>query len=817
MQGCIDRNDAPIVAAFYVKTLIAVWVFLMLSLSASAQTSFTRSNTTGTENIVDDSCFGTFATKTIDVTDVGVLTDLDVGIVANHDYRGALQVQLISPIGTNRTVVNGVGAGAQDLNVRLRDGETTIAGDAHPNVATYANTANLRGPSNPLSAYDNESVTGLWTLRICDSDGFGDTGALREFYLHMTTTPPPPNADLSLTVSPSSATRSPGQQTSFTLTVSNAGPDVATGVSVDAFLPAGLAHVSNDGGGEYNVATGLWTIPGSIAVGAVKTLTIIAAANASGSGDFTSEIISSDLVDFDSTPNNSDTEPNEDDTATANITLVAPAAAPPAPLSCAAPGMMDWPGKTWAAGTLSNNYTSDGIPFDFTFSNDTGFFVNNAAFGGQTPLISTLLTGGQPSATSLLYVVNFDTSARRTDLTFTAGVLGEGVDSLQFGMFDVDENPDATANINFIDRMTVSASLGGVDVPVVITGSSSNVVNAAGDVITGIAAAGSTTGDGNMWVTISSPVDTVVIEYDNDPAVNADPGQQGVGLHTIEFCPQAADLVMAKTVDNAAAVTGTNVIYTVTATNEGTLDATLVEVTDLLPAGVSFVSASASQGSYDDSTGLWTVGTLTPNGVATLDITASVTAATGTITNTAEVTSMAEADLDSVPNDGKGDDHDTVDITVTAAAPDITSVKTVEVYDPSNAGLYAIPGNDVIYSISITNSGNIAIDSDSMFLVDNFPTDIVFYNGDIDGMGNDPVIMETTGTPGLLFDYATDVKFSDSTGAPPANIGQCTYGATPNAYDPQIRYICLTPRGSFAATDPDSTVVFKFRARIPAN
>jgi len=127
-------------------------------------------------------------------------------------------------------------------------------------------------------------------------------------------------------------------------------------------------------------------------------------------------------------------------------------------------------------------------------------------------------------------------------------------------MFDVDENPDATANINFIDRMTVSASLGGVDVPVVITGSSSNVVNAAGDVITGIAAAGSTTSDGNMWVTISSPVDTVVIEYDNDPAVNADPGQQGVGLHTIEFCPQAADLVMA--ISTRSQMTGRAMIMT---------------------------------------------------------------------------------------------------------------------------------------------------------------------------------------------------------------------------------------------------------------
>jgi uncharacterized repeat protein (TIGR01451 family) len=799
------------------RIALLLLAFFSLTATASAQVSFTRSNTTGTSAIPDNQCFTGFGQKTINVTDIGTLLDLEVGVVADHTWRGDLQVQLISPLGTNRTIINGVGGNADNLNVRLRDGATTIAGNAHPNVATYANTSNVRGPSNALSAFNGEIITGIWTLRICDSAG-ADTGSLRQFHLHMTTPTPGPTADLSLAISPTSATRSPGQETSFTITLNNDGPNPVSGVSVDAFLPTGLAHVSNDGGGNYNVASGLWTVPGPIPVGGVRTLNIVASASASGSGVFTTEVFTSGTIDLDSTPDNRALAPNEDDTATANITLVAPTAAPPDPLSCAAPGMMSWPGQTWAAGTLTNSYSADdGTPFDFTFSNDTGFFVNNAAFGGQTPLLSNLLTGGQPSATSLLYVVNFDTSARQVDLDFDVGVAGVGVDSLQFGMFDVDENPDTTANINFIDRMTVTASLGGVSVPVTISGGPSNSV--AGNVVTGIAASASATSDGNMWVTISQPVDNVLIEYDNDPAVNPSPGQQGVGLHTIEFCPQAADLALAKDIDNAAPVTGTDVIYTITVENEGTLAATAVEVTDLLPAGLNFVSATPSQGSYTASTGLWTVGSLAPTATATLTITATVTATTGTITNEAGVTSMAEPDLDSTPNDKKGDDYDTADLTVTTAAPELTSEKTVEVFDPTGSGdAYAIPGNDVIYSISITNTGNIAIDNNSLFLVDNFPTDIVFFNGDIDGAGpeTDPVIMETTGSPGVTFSYGSDVRFSDSLTAP-TNVGQCSYGATPNAYDANVRFICFTPQGSFAATDPDSTIVFKFRARIPAN
>ena len=778
---------------------------------AYAQTSFTRSNVAGSSAIADNACFTSFGSKTITVPDTGVIIDLDVGVVVSHTWRGDLQVQLISPAGTNRTIINGVGNSADNLNVRLRDGETTIAGNAHPATSSYANTANLRGPSNPLSAYNGEDVNGNWELRICDSAGF-DTGALEEFYLHFTTGL---SSDLSLAVSPASAIRSPGQQTTFTLTARNDGPEIVSGVSVDALLPTGLAYVGDNGGGAYVSASGVWTIAGSIAVGAVKTLQITTSANASGNGNFVSEIASASNIDPDSTPGNLATTTAEDDTATASVTLVASQAAPPAPLACPAPLDFSWVGRTWPAGSLTNSYTASGTPFDFTFSNAITFFQNNAAFGGQTPLLSTLLTGGQPAATSLLYVVNFDNSTRQTDLTFTAGVLGEGVDSLQFGMFDVDENPNTAANVNFIDRMTITGTLGGVAVPVVVTPSISNSVS--GNVATGIAAAASNSSDGNMWVTFSAPVDTVLIEYDNDPAVNAAPGQQGVGLHTIGYCPQMPDLELTKQVDNAAPVSGTNVTYTLTLSNVGTTDSTGVEVADLLPAGLGFVSAVPSQGSYDGGTGLWTVGTVDTTTPATLDITALVSAATGTISNVAEVSASTTTDLDSTPNDGSGDDYDSVDITLTPAAPQLASDKTVAVYDPGSLGRYAIPGNDVIYTINVTNTGNIAIDNNSVFLVDSFPSDIAFYNGDIDDGGphTDPVVMDITGAPGLTLTYASDIGYSNLAVAP-TNMAGCSY--SPSAgYDTNVRFICFAPQGAFAATNPDSAIAFSFRARIPSN
>ena len=74
--------------------------------------------------------------------------------------------------------------------------------------------------------------------------------------------------------------------------------------------------------------------------------------------------------------------------------------------------------------------------------------------------------------------------------------------------------------------------------------------------------------------------------------------------------PQQADLALTKTVSNPTPNVGDTITFTVTLTNNGPDTATGVQVSDLLPAGLSFVSATPSQGTYDTATGLWTVGTV---------------------------------------------------------------------------------------------------------------------------------------------------------------------------------------------------------------
>src|SRR5437879_13302909 len=72
----------------------------------------------------------------------------------------------------------------------------------------------------------------------------------------------------------------------------------------------------------------------------------------------------------------------------------------------------------------------------------------------------------------------------------------------------------------------------------------------------------------------------------------------------------ASDVGLTKTVSDPTPAVGTNVTFTVTAHNGGPNATTALQVTDPVPAGLTFVSATPSQGTYNAGTGVWDVGAL---------------------------------------------------------------------------------------------------------------------------------------------------------------------------------------------------------------
>ena len=104
------------------------------------------------------------------------------------------------------------------------------------------------------------------------------------------------------------------------------------------------------------------------------------------------------------------------------------------------------------------------------------------------------------------------------------------------------------------------------------------------------------------------------------------------------------DVAVNKSVNNLSPTVGSNVIFTVTATNNGPSNANGVSVSDLLPNGYNYVSSVVPSGTtYNSSTGLWSIGNLTNGQSVSLTITATVLTS-GSYLNTAQITSSNQPD-----------------------------------------------------------------------------------------------------------------------------------------------------------------------------
>ena len=103
-----------------------------------------------------------------------------------------------------------------------------------------------------------------------------------------------------------------------------------------------------------------------------------------------------------------------------------------------------------------------------------------------------------------------------------------------------------------------------------------------------------------------------------------------------------ADLALGQTASANPISSGSNLTYTIAITNQGPTMAASVVLTDTLPAGAAFVSATTTQGTTNFSGGTFTcnLGGMNSNGTATVTLTARLNQA-GSATNTASVSSAA--------------------------------------------------------------------------------------------------------------------------------------------------------------------------------
>jgi uncharacterized repeat protein (TIGR01451 family) len=119
------------------------------------------------------------------------------------------------------------------------------------------------------------------------------------------------------------------------------------------------------------------------------------------------------------------------------------------------------------------------------------------------------------------------------------------------------------------------------------------------------------------------------------------------------------DLTTIKSVSNSTPIIGETFIYTITIQNKGNINATGVLLSDLIPSGLTFVSANTA--AYNPTNGLWTLGNIDAGSTATLNISVTLDAGANLgsiITNT--ITSVVSDQSDT----SSAGDNLSVDVTV---------------------------------------------------------------------------------------------------------------------------------------------------------
>src|SRR5262249_48611109 len=157
------------------------------------------------------------------------------------------------------------------------------------------------------------------------------------------------------------------------------------------------------------------------------------------------------------------------------------------------------------------------------------------------------------------------------------------------------------------------------------------------------------------------------------------------------------------------------VTFIVTLTNKGPDTATNVSVSDPLPAGLSLVSATPSQGSY--AGGVWTVGTVAPSAAPTLTLAALVVSPDAE-TNTATISHSDQF----APNPGNNQ-----------AAATVTPQQAELVLGKQVSPAEQMQGFNVTYTFILHNNGPSA--ATGVTVTDPFPAGLTIVGPDTASQG----------------------------------------------------------------------------------
>ena len=543
--------------------------------------------------------------------------------------------------GTATILVGDIAAGASATVTITLTIDANFMGTSLVNYAEISDADNALGlPDEDSTPGDNQGVDELGTDNDIDDEapgtpGVADNPADNDDY-DPASTPVTQEFDLALTkVLNTTGTIVPGDDVTYTIEVFNQGTLDATGVEVTDYIPTGMSL--NDGAWTDNMDGTATILVGDIASGASATVTITLTIDADFMGTSLvnyAEISDADnalgLPDEDSTPGDNQ---GDDELGTDNdIDDEAPGT----------PGVADNPADNDDYDPASTPITQE---FDLALTkvlNTTGTIVP----GDDVTYTIEVFNQGTLDATGVEVTDYIPAGMMLNDGAWTDNM--DGTATILVG--DIAAGASATVTIT----LTIDANFMGT-----------SLVNYAeisdADNALGLPDEDSTPGDnqGDDELGTDNDVDDEAPGTPgvaDNPADNDDYDPAGITV-TQEF-----DLALTKVENpNGPYLPGSDVNYTIEVFNQGTLDATGVEVTDYIPAGMMLNDGAWTDNM--DGTATILVGDIAAGASATVTITLTIDLAfTGSsLVNYAEISDADNAlglpDEDSTPGDNQGTDE----------------------------------------------------------------------------------------------------------------------------------------------------------------
>ncbi|WP_405294591.1 hypothetical protein [Methanobrevibacter sp.] len=459
-----------------------------------------------------------------------------------------------------------------------------------------------------------------------------------------------PEADLEIVKLVSNKNPHRGDTITWTIIVSNKGPDVALNVRVTDKLPDGLIFMGSDG--DYDYKTGIWNV-GNLASGQPKSLVITTVVNITNTTIRNVANVTSDTYDPNQTNNNANNTTDVDPEADLEIVkLVSTKIAEKGDI-------ITWTIIVTNKGpdTALNVIVKDKLPTGLevkSYSKTKGIFdkddlvwqIASLAKGENATLtIDTLVTVSDTTLINNVNVTNdvYDPNKTNNEANNTTDISKELPADLEVIKVVSNKNPHRGDTVTWTITVINHGPVKAFDVTVrdkLPEGLQFVSSNGAYDKDTGIWTIGDLDDGASKSLIITTLVTKTNVNITNIAVVNSTTPDNNTDNNkdndTCNVDPEA-DVKVIKTVSNPKPSKGDTITWTITVVNFGPDAAKDVFVSEYLPDGLKLLSAKESKGIYEN--GVWTIGTLDNGEMATLTLTTKVLVSQGTIENIVVVNS----------------------------------------------------------------------------------------------------------------------------------------------------------------------------------